>query len=370
MENLRSIKFIKGTSLNCPFRSLPQERATIFPPDFSNSEDWRDQLNFSPERKFGYLSDNGFTRTEAPNVYELKNVLVHSKSLGQARTMVEISDGVVLSDTYFDANWLTSALRHSVEVKVGQSNLSINLTDAPRNHEIEITGKCFLFNHQWMSNHFHTIIETGSRFYLHDRLFYRERMRAIYSIENQIQREFFELLNADFDLVDTKFTTAHVPEILVPTIVEVDGLSSRYVNWLRNKVSPNGATGNNKFYITRKGAAHRDITNEEEVEEFLIQNGFATIDFSSMSLKEQISLVSSASVIVGVQGAGLANIVFGHNLRVIEFVPSLAPHPAYWWISKWLGHTYGRLVCYCLPGTNHVTVDINGLKESLTALNL
>jgi capsular polysaccharide biosynthesis protein len=76
-----------------------------------------------------------------------------------------------------------------------------------------------------------------------------------------------------------------------------------------------------KIYINRKdGNPHRFIINEKEVEESLKKKGFTSLTLSEYSFSEQINLFYNAEYVVGLHGAGFANIIFCKpNTKIIEF---------------------------------------------------
>lgn len=78
-----------------------------------------------------------------------------------------------------------------------------------------------------------------------------------------------------------------------------------------------------KVYITRRNASHRKLRNEREVENYLGSHGFETCDFDSLSFNQQLSLIGSASHLVAIHGAALANTAFAQaGLKIIEIVPA------------------------------------------------
>ena len=63
----------------------------------------------------------------------------------------------------------------------------------------------------------------------------------------------------------------------------------------------------------------RTIDNEEEVKSYLSSMGFEIIRLSDYSFKDQVSIFNSAEIIIGLHGAGFANIVFAQkNTKIIE----------------------------------------------------
>ncbi len=64
------------------------------------------------------------------------------------------------------------------------------------------------------------------------------------------------------------------------------------------------------IYVTRRKARGRCVSNEAELESVLAARGFAVVAFEDVSFPEQVSLLSSAKVLVSVHGAGLSNMMF------------------------------------------------------------
>ncbi len=79
-----------------------------------------------------------------------------------------------------------------------------------------------------------------------------------------------------------------------------------------------------KIYIGRGDSISnvkdlRSITNEEEVKQFLLQNGFKIIKLGDLHFKDQVLTFNNADIIVGLHGAGFANLAFcKSNTRIIE----------------------------------------------------
>jgi len=70
-----------------------------------------------------------------------------------------------------------------------------------------------------------------------------------------------------------------------------------------------------KIYIDRGDSISntkdlRSITNEEEIKQFLLQNGFKIIKLGDLHFKDQVLTFNNTDIIVGLHGAGLANLCF------------------------------------------------------------
>ena len=95
--------------------------------------------------------------------------------------------------------------------------------------------------------------------------------------------------------------------------------------WLKkNFLHQNQKKIYNKIYIDRgdsiSNVSHlRSIINEDEVKKYLLNEGFKILRLGDYSFKEQVSIFNSADIIIGLHGAGFANIVFAKkNSKVIE----------------------------------------------------
>ena len=84
---------------------------------------------------------------------------------------------------------------------------------------------------------------------------------------------------------------------------------------------------NAKSFINRR---KRRLKNEDKVQEYLISEGFLIVNLEELTLDEQVSLFSTASVVIGFHGAGLANIIFCNtNINIVEIVDSDCVYPSY-----------------------------------------
>tara|TARA_B100000795_G_scaffold138512_1_gene103508 strand:+ start:382 stop:1476 length:1095 start_codon:yes stop_codon:yes gene_type:complete len=97
--------------------------------------------------------------------------------------------------------------------------------------------------------------------------------------------------------------------------------------WLRKKflTSEVHKNINNKIYIDRSDSQfnHCKIINSEEVWRFLEKRGFKKLRLSEIGFSEQVSLFSTADVIIGAHGAGLSNIIFSRpETKIIEIQPN------------------------------------------------
>ena len=64
----------------------------------------------------------------------------------------------------------------------------------------------------------------------------------------------------------------------------------------------------------------RSVSNENEVKRYLLKNNFISIKLGEIKFSEQVDLFYNADCIVGLHGAGFANLAFCKpGTKVIEF---------------------------------------------------
>ncbi len=95
-----------------------------------------------------------------------------------------------------------------------------------------------------------------------------------------------------------------------------------------------------KIFISRKDAKIRKIENEDEVFAEFEKQGFVRYELSKMSFQEQICLFAYADQIVGIHGAGLANIIFSKPGTVLIEIFQARLDATYCYLSQLLSIKY------------------------------
>ena len=72
------------------------------------------------------------------------------------------------------------------------------------------------------------------------------------------------------------------------------------------------------LYISRRRAGTRRILNESEILPILIEHGFEILELETMHFNDQVAAFSEARVVIGPHGAGLTNVLFSKNAKVLE----------------------------------------------------
>ena len=127
-------------------------------------------------------------------------------------------------------------------------------------------------------------------------------------------------------------------ELIVPSLVSpIDQATPFQIDYLRSlfkdyivEQSPK-----ERIYISRMKVGRRTILNEQELLNFLSNYGFKVIYCEELSVFQQVSLFSSASLIVASHGSALVNLAFCNpNTNVIDIFNEKHINPCFWFISK------------------------------------
>ena len=107
-----------------------------------------------------------------------------------------------------------------------------------------------------------------------------------------------------------------------------------------------------RLFITRSPKRLRFIENNTEIAGICQELGFEELDFDELTLSEQIRAVGQARYVVGIHGAGLANILFrgGRPMGLLEIYPPATYFPFHYiMLANQLGYQYDGLIG--LPGS-------------------
>lgn len=171
------------------------------------------------------------------------------------------------------------------------------------------------------------------------------------------------------ELMPWQQTGAEVDQLVVSSYPEVTRES---LKWLRSKMMkpedlPTAAERGLRLYISRRDVGKRRVLNEEELEPMLQEHGFEIIIPSEHSLEEQIRLFRRAEMVIGPHGAGLTNLVWGDDLKVIElFGEEIRFH--YTHICRLLGFRYRSLACKPYGDHEDMIVDPAKLEECICSI--
>jgi capsular polysaccharide biosynthesis protein len=128
-------------------------------------------------------------------------------------------------------------------------------------------------------------------------------------------KESLELLNLRYEEVKPNAYVT-IDQLLVPSRqTPLQHTHPLYFNKVRESllyaICPQGLPqAHKRLYISRAKARCRRITNEDDLAPILEARGFLTITPEKLSIKETALLLSSATHLVSIHGAGLTNMIF------------------------------------------------------------
>ena len=145
------------------------------------------------------------------------------------------------------------------------------------------------------------------------------------------------------------------------------------IKWLRKKYIKNNSSHVNlpeKIFINREEDSvleKRKIINNKEVENLLTEHGFKSLTLSNYDFKKQVELFKNAKFIVGLHGAGFANIIFSNpGTKVLE-LQSKHSGKVILNLAKKCKMNYKRIIDSRATSikhqNNHVKVDLQKLKK-------
>jgi hypothetical protein len=135
-----------------------------------------------------------------------------------------------------------------------------------------------------------------------------------------------------------------------------------------------GRTGGRKIYLPRD-TKRRSILNERAVVEAMLQDNFEIVNLESMTFAAQLSLFSSASVIIGGTGAAFTNLLWCQpGVKAVILYPDHAYNNTTFWDR--IGRISGMQIFYVQGARSErvqgiyamhddFTIDIAKLREAL-----
>ena len=115
-----------------------------------------------------------------------------------------------------------------------------------------------------------------------------------------------------------------------------------------------------KIYIKRQNNK-RPIANEDDLILQLKKNKFAIIILENLSESKIVNYFRDAEIVIGMHGAGLTNIIFSENIKIIEFLPNYINEEAllvFYQLSMIMGFEHHVLTSNFIDSSNKMHIDI------------
>jgi hypothetical protein len=194
------------------------------------------------------------------------------------------------------------------------------------------------------------------------------------------QREGLALLGLDEHVEAWDATVATVDRLVVPTVRRDGVVSADAARWLAARLQRGvddadegddaaGATDGTAFasrvYVSRDDADRRRVVNEPALVDALASLGFERYVPGELSVPDQIRLFAGADAVVAPHGAGLANVIHGEDLTVVELLKGDDVRAQYCKLAGILGFDYACL--RCPPAGPDLRVDVERARAVVAA---
>jgi len=144
--------------------------------------------------------------------------------------------------------------------------------------------------------------------------------------------------------------------------------------WLRTKIwegyKVQKSEIKRRIYISRSKAKTRRVLNEKELLPLLSKYNFEIIRAEELSYQQQVELFYNSEAVIAPHGAGLTNLLFAENCKVLEFHPANLVKTHYFLLCKGLGFEYESIIGSAGDERENYTVDVQQveawLKDYLT----
>lgn len=214
-----------------------------------------------------------------------------------------------------------------------------------------VEGPYLIIHDQWTLNYYHWITQALPRLLMVLKANVPFTLLLPKTYNKEFHLKSLRILGVEYWVsFEVEKTYYNVPNLLYPSHdIQVgdyhDGLMRELSMVLRKPIAPN--VQKKHLFVHRASKNERIIINEEEVLAAFMKWGFIVIDFEKLNFDEQRIIASEASILAGVHGAGLTNMLFmKRGAKVFELTSFLNGEQYYYYtLSNALGHHYYYQKC-------------------------
>jgi len=239
-------------------------------------------------------------------------------------------------------------------------------------------------------NYFHWLYDVLPRFALCSKIIDLNKIDyfLLPSLKKKFQRETIELLNIPIKkcISSEKYRHINSTEIYVtehPYVItndasnDIQNIPIWISEWLKKYIKKDSKTNSlrpKKIYIDRRDSSSnvkdlRLITNENEIKEFLEKEGFQSVILGNFHFKEQIEIFNNAEIIIGLHGAGFANLCFCKKGTKVLELKTTTDGKMYENLALTNGLKYKAIKIeaskYKMAQFGHINVPIDTLNQNL-----
>lgn len=271
----------------------------------------------------------------------------------------------------------------------------LSFTPLPLADEIIPVGVHLMGEHE--ANYFHWMTEVLPRIYLYLKLTREEDTQLL--VSDGLNDNLYELLRiiCGTERVIKRLKSGssyRVSRLVYPSDVSrifdvydrAPSLETTYlpvnllgdmIRTMKMAIGPDAGTGGKRVYVKRV-STYRALLNDAEIENFLVDNGFISVDPGQLSIREQVELFAQADIVIGPSGAAMTNMVWCREQTRVLVLHSDHPFKKYpYWDA--LARVAGAQISYLSgPRANNVQglfeahddyrIQIDSIKHALKEL--
>ena len=163
-----------------------------------------------------------------------------------------------------------------------------------------------------------------------------------------------------------------LPELTAPSLTQNPELVGQVRAQLLAALGPAAAVATRRVYAARSAGGVRSLLNEPAVAALLQEMGFEKVYFEQLSFLEQLHLMQETTVLVGVHGAGMTNMLFlPPEAKVVELLNEGHGDLCYFRLASCLRLPYLWVPCAGLSedlaNQSDMVVDIDLLRQEVVA---
>lgn len=122
-----------------------------------------------------------------------------------------------------------------------------------------------------------------------------------------------------------------------------------------------------RIFLSREKIGRKFILNRESFLNLIKDYGFEEIHPQDLSFKEQIEIINSAEIVIGISGSAMSNLIFGTNLKVI-LIRSGRTTTHFFLMCKALNFIFKQINGYDINDKRDCKVNLGELEDILKEL--
>ncbi|MEI9919954.1 MAG: glycosyltransferase family 61 protein [Bacteroidota bacterium] len=239
-----------------------------------------------------------------------------------------------------------------------------------------ISGNTLWVVDEWSGNYYHWLVESLTKILSVRRPFSEFTILVPSSFSKSgFHESSMKLLNLRYEYFDDISEIAYCSKLYLPLNVAITSTANPpYIRKLRDLfiATVTATSAPERIYISRRLAAKRKISNEAAVIEILERHRFRIVDCEKLSFVEQRDMASNANVLIGLHGAGLTNMLFmGEGKLLFELRRENEENFCFENLADALHLKYRFLECKNMgddPHNSDFYVNLERLEEALKSI--